>query len=199
MKNIALTLSVAWKEIQVLLRDRGALALLILFPILLSSVQGGANVAVAAEGETPSILLHVGLVNEDEGNFGSEISKALRSIDILEIKVFEQTADAEGSVAKGKAAASIVIPWFADRYAEGRDWRDLAWWLHDHLDYSEIWFFPKLCAFNLVWRPNPLRRIDSYIAPRGCLLAPGAEPEEPLAARRRRYADFPRFRGIRYP
>lgn len=97
------------------------------------------------------------------------------------------------------AGASVVIPWFADRYASGRDWRDLAWWLHDHLDYSEVWFFPKLCAFNLVWRPVPLRRIDSYIAPRGCLLRPGATPAEPLDRRRRRYADFPPLRAIAYP
>ena len=97
------------------------------------------------------------------------------------------------------AGASVVIPWFADLYDAGRDWRDLAWWLHDHLDYSEIWFFPKLCAFNLVWRPHPARRIDSYIAPRGTLLAAGADPVEPLARRRARYADFPPFRGISYP
>ncbi|MGV6847041.1 MAG: hypothetical protein ACWA5A_01550 [Marinibacterium sp.] len=104
-----------------------------------------------------------------------------------------------GQGAERIAGASIVIPWFADRYARGRDWRDLAWWLHDHLDYSEIWFFPRLCAFNLVWRPTPLRRIDSYIAPRGTLLAPGAAPREPLAARQARYGDFPPFRGIAYP
>ncbi len=97
------------------------------------------------------------------------------------------------------AGASIVIPWFADQYAQGRDWRDLAWWMHDHLNYSEIWFFPKLCAFNLVWRPKPLRRIDSYIAPRGCLLKPGAEPGEDKSERQRRYADFPEFRAIAYP
>ena len=97
------------------------------------------------------------------------------------------------------AGASLVIPWFADRYAQGRDWRDLAWWLHDHLDYSEIWFFPKLCAFNLAWRPVPLRRIDSYIAPRGTLLRAGADPGEPPETRRARYADFPPFRGIAYP
>lgn len=97
------------------------------------------------------------------------------------------------------AGASVVIPWFADRYEAGRDWRDLAWWMHDHLDYSEIWFFPKLCAFNLVWRPLPSRRIDSYIAPRGTLLAAGADPSEPLTARQARYADFPPFRGISYP
>jgi len=97
------------------------------------------------------------------------------------------------------AGASVVIPWFADRYEQGRDWRDLAWWLHDHLDYSEIWFFPKLCAFNLVWRPNPQRRIDSYIAPRGNLLSAGDDPDESQAVRQRRYADFPPFRGISYP
>lgn len=97
------------------------------------------------------------------------------------------------------AGASIVIPWFADRYAQGRDWRDLAWWLHDHLDYSEIWFFPKLCAFNIAWRPEPLRRIDSYIAPKGGLLKPGALPAEPREVRAARYDDFPPFRGIAFP
>ena len=91
------------------------------------------------------------------------------------------------------AGASIAIPWFADRYAEGRDWRDLAWWLHDHIPYSELWFFPKLAAFNLTWRPHPWRKIASYIAPRGTLLARGAEPGEDLATRQRRYADFPPF------
>ena len=104
-----------------------------------------------------------------------------------------------GRGARRVAGASVAIPWFTDRYEQGRDWRDLAWWLHDHLDYSEIWFFPKLCAFNLVWRPNPRRRIDSYITPRGNLLAAGEDPCEPLAARRALYADFPPFRGIFYP
>lgn len=97
------------------------------------------------------------------------------------------------------AGASIVIPWFADRHAQGRDWRDLAWWLYDHLDFSEIWFFPKLCAFNIAWRPEPLRRIDSYIAPKGCLLKPGAQPAEQPEVRAARYRDFPPFRGIAYP
>ena len=92
------------------------------------------------------------------------------------------------------AGASIVIPWFADQYDQGRDWRDLAWWMHDHLDeYSEIWFFPKLAAFNLTWRPKPLKRIDSYIAPRGTLLRAGSEPEEHINRRQDRYRDFPKF------
>ena len=97
------------------------------------------------------------------------------------------------------AGASIVIPWFADQYDAGRDWQDLAWWMHDHLDYSDIWFFPKLAAFNLVWRATPLRTISSYVAPRGMLLRAGQQPHETRTQRQSRYDDFPTFRGIRYP
>ena len=71
------------------------------------------------------------------------------------------------------AAASVVVPWFADRYAAGADWRALAWWIHDHLPYAHLQFFPKLCAFNIQWHERPARRIDSFIAPRGCLTKPG--------------------------
>ena len=97
---------------------------------------------------------------------------------------------------KPVAGASVVIPWFADQYENGRDWRDLAWWVHDHLPYSDMWFFPKLAAFNIAWRPDPMRRIDSYIAPKGTLLARGQVPGEPLHERQNRYADFPTFRGL---
>jgi hypothetical protein len=97
------------------------------------------------------------------------------------------------------ACVSVVVTWFADQYNQGRDWRDLAWWVHDHLPYSEMWFFPSNAAFNLTWREGPARTISSYMAPRGKLLAAGAEPGEGLATRRARYADFPPFRGISYP
>jgi hypothetical protein len=98
-----------------------------------------------------------------------------------------------GSGAEAVAGASIVLPWFADHYAQGRDWRDLAWWIHDHLPYSELWFFPKLCAFNISWRPEPWRQISSYVAPRGTLLKRGAAPDESRETRGARYADFPPF------
>jgi hypothetical protein len=78
--------------------------------------------------------------------------------------------DAEGAIG---AMATIVVPWFADRYRDGADWRALAWWIHDHLPYSQLLFFPKLAAFNIGWHERPRRRIDSFIAPRGCLTRPG--------------------------
>ncbi len=78
--------------------------------------------------------------------------------------------DADGCLG---ATACIVIPWFADRYAAGADWRVLAWWVHDHLPYSRLQFFPKLAALNIQWHERPIRRIDSFIAPKGCLTKPG--------------------------
>lgn len=78
--------------------------------------------------------------------------------------------DADGCMG---ATACIVLPRFADLYAEGADWRALAWWIHDRLPYGSLQFFPKLCAFNIQWHERPRRRIDSFIAPRGCLTKPG--------------------------
>jgi hypothetical protein len=123
--------------------------------------------------------------------FGNEHRlNCARNDNPLECHIWDR---ADGSAAV--AGATIVLPWFADHYADGRDWRDLAWWIHDHLPYSEMWFFPKLCAFNLVWRPHPWRTISSYVAPRGTLLRRGAAPNEDAATRARRYADFPPFKG----
>lgn len=104
--------------------------------------------------------------------------------------------DAEGRMG---ATACIAIPWFAGRYADGRDWRDLAWWLHDHLPFHDAEFFPKLAAFNLQWREDPAPEISSFIAPRGLLLRRGTAPFEGAAARAARYADFPDFRGLAVP
>ncbi len=73
------------------------------------------------------------------------------------------------------ATACVVVPWFADRYAEGADWRALAWWIHDHLPYSELYFFPKLAAFNIDWHERPKRVIKSYIEPKGTLTKPGMD------------------------
>jgi hypothetical protein len=78
--------------------------------------------------------------------------------------------DAHGAIG---AMACIVVPWFADRYAKGAPWQAMAWWVHDHLPYSELQFFPKLAAFNIAWHERPKRRIYSFIPPRGLLTKPG--------------------------
>lgn len=83
--------------------------------------------------------------------------------------------DADGCMG---ATACIVVPWFADRYEQGTDWRAMAWWIHDHLPYSTLCFFPRLAAFNIQWHERPKRRIDSFVEPKGCLTKPGMDNHE---------------------
>ncbi len=71
------------------------------------------------------------------------------------------------------AMASIIVPRVFDRFRAEGDWRKLAWWIHDHLPYSRLQFFPKLFAFNIGWHERPKRRIDSFAQPRGLLTKPG--------------------------
>ncbi len=86
--------------------------------------------------------------------------------------------------------ACVVVPWFTDRYTDGADWRSLAYWIHDHLPYSKLQFFPKLAAFNISWHERPARSIYSFIKPAGYLLRDG-----PVGRGfARYYADFPEFR-----
>lgn len=76
------------------------------------------------------------------------------------------------------AMASVVVPWFADRYAAGADWKSLAYWIHDHLPYSRLQFFPKLAAFNIGWHERPVRTIYSFIKPTGYVLRGEADERD---------------------
>jgi len=110
MSAISHTLSVAWKEIQLISKDRGSLAVLFLLPLLFGSLYGGINLKMAGNGDDPTILLDVCLVNEDAGIFGVEVAKALKGVDELQIETFDVVADAEQRVADGEATAAILIP-----------------------------------------------------------------------------------------
>ena len=78
--------------------------------------------------------------------------------------------DADGCMG---ATACIIVPSFFDRFQGEGDWQKLAWWIHDHLPYSSQFYFPKFWAFNITWHERPERRIDSFVAPKGCLTKPG--------------------------
>ena len=73
------------------------------------------------------------------------------------------------------ATTCITIPWFHDQVLKGKDWQSLAWWIHDHLPYSSLYFFNNLTAFNIRWCEVAERRIDSYKKPRGLLTKEGFE------------------------
>lgn len=64
------------------------------------------------------------------------------------------------------ATACVIVNRFIPYYERTGDWEAMAWWVHDHLPYSDMEFFPKFAAFNLQWREEPERSIYSFIPPR---------------------------------
>lgn len=81
--------------------------------------------------------------------------------------------DANGSMG---ATACIIVHAFIPYYQRTGRWEALAWWVHDHLAYDELEFFPRYAAFNVNWREISRRRIHSFIPPRrGVLTKPGME------------------------
>ena len=91
------------------------------------------------------------------------------------------------------ATASVVIPWFADRYQAGRNWQSLAWWIHDNLPHCGLCFFPSLAAFNITWHESSKEKsIYSYIAPKGYLTRSGMDNYS--GDHSPHYEDFPKLR-----
>ena len=95
-------LAVAWKELQVLFRDRGHLAVLFLMPIMFASIIGSAF-----GGGTPGIDVY--LVNHDTGLYSDQIVETLHEIEALRIDELDTVEQADKQVANGEALAAIII------------------------------------------------------------------------------------------
>lgn len=75
------------------------------------------------------------------------------------------------------ATACIVVNSFVSYYEKTGHWQSLAWWIHDNIpDYSSMYFFPKLAAFNISWHEDPSKVINSHIpGSKGILTKPGMQ------------------------
>ena len=143
--------------------------------------------------DNPDLAIEVGtrlcedLLEPLQAKFGRlAIRSAYRSAEVnalgnrLKHSCAKNSTDAAGHIwdilnergEKG-AMATIIVPSFIDRFRGEGEWRKLAWWIHDHLPYSRLQFFPKWWAFNISWHERPAKVITSYAAPRGLLTKPG--------------------------
>jgi ABC-2 type transport system permease protein len=106
------TLAIAWKEIQVFLKNRGELAVYFLLPLLLASVIGNAfsSVPGAGTGEDvdPTLIL---VANQDDGPYGALVVSILRDIDALGVlHLGDDAARADQRVGDGEEVAAVIIP-----------------------------------------------------------------------------------------
>ena len=124
--------------------------------------------------------------------FGSKNHKSCASNEENYAHHIWDRRDAEGYMG---ATACIVVRWFLPQYEKTGDWRPLAWWIHDNLPYSKLYFLPKLAAFNIAWHEKPKKRILGDGPPyEGYLTNPGMDNHAGDHAEF--YPGFPALRAI---
>ncbi len=113
MNLIRSSLRMARKDLKILFKDRGQLAVLFALPLLLALVFGGLASLGAGDGGPggePALVISVYLVNEDQGPYGEQVEAALRGIRPLRIRSARSADAADQKVADGEAPAAIIIP-----------------------------------------------------------------------------------------
>jgi ABC-2 type transport system permease protein len=105
------TLAVAGKELRVLSKDRGWLAVLFLLPLVLASIMGSMVAAFSGDDEGGQAMsLPLAVVNQDVGVYGEQVTAALKSIDVLDVATWLPLNVANERVADGETVAAVVIP-----------------------------------------------------------------------------------------
>jgi len=96
------TLAAAWKDLQVLFRDRAQLIVLFLSPLMFGLLFGGLG------GAEPKFTVY--LVNDDPGQYGAQVVNALGQVGVLSVEQLATVQEADQKVADGEAATAIIIP-----------------------------------------------------------------------------------------
>ena len=105
---IRVALSTAWKDLQVIFRDRGLLVVIIGLPLVMSVLNSYVNQQISASSE--GVTFPVILVDQDNDLYGKQIETILRSIDVLDITLLDSPEEAENQVRDSKVLAAIIIP-----------------------------------------------------------------------------------------
>jgi ABC-2 type transport system permease protein len=102
------TLAVAWKDLLIVLKDKGALAIYFLMPLLFASLLGMAF--GNAGNEEKQIEIAMLLVNRDRGSYGEMLADGLEGASVLVVEELDDAALADKRIAGGDAPAALVIP-----------------------------------------------------------------------------------------
>ena len=114
MKTIRSSLAVAWKDLQIILRDRGLLTIILLLPLVVGTMLSLLYTSMYEKNTGKQALkIQVYLVNLDQGAYGEKVAQAMRSIDTLVVEQLDGEAgrlQADQAVADSKKTALILIP-----------------------------------------------------------------------------------------
>jgi ABC-2 type transport system permease protein len=114
MNTIRNSLAVAWKDLQIILRDRGLLIIILLLPMVFGTMLSLMYTSMykSSDGDQ-GLKIQVYVVDLDQGSYGSKVVQTMKEIDTLDIEQLEGEAgkqQADQDVAASKKTALIVIP-----------------------------------------------------------------------------------------
>jgi ABC-2 type transport system permease protein len=113
MNNLRNSFRMSKKDLKILFKDRGQLAVIFGLPLLLGLVICGIYSAVLdpvkPSGES-RLVIRARIVNEDQGPYGAQVVEVLDSIQMLSLTRSPTADAADERVAEGEAAAAIIIP-----------------------------------------------------------------------------------------
>jgi len=102
------SLAVAWKDLLIVLKDKGALAVYFLMPLAFAAMLGMAF--GNAGNEETTIEIAALLVNRDGGTYGAMLAEGLSDVDVLVLEEVVSAVEADETVASREVAAALVIP-----------------------------------------------------------------------------------------
>jgi ABC-2 type transport system permease protein len=104
------TWHIAWKDTLIRLRDRNALLLTIVAPLIISAIMG---FAFSNQQSTPVSDIPVVVVNQDSGPYGKQVAAAFEVPELAELLAVTPMSDlaaAKKTVEEGNARAVVYIP-----------------------------------------------------------------------------------------
>ena len=113
MNSIRNSLRMAKKDLRILFKDRGQLAVIFGLPLLLGLIFSGQYALIGGSAKPsgePRLVIKAWIVNEDEGPYGAQVVEVLDSIQTLRLARSRTVDVADEKVAEGEAAAAIIIP-----------------------------------------------------------------------------------------
>jgi len=113
MKTIKQILNLAWKDFQIIIRDRGLLAVIIAMPLLFGLILSSAYSGGASSANAGNIEIPIAILNQDEGRYSQTVLEILDQIDVLKITSLSKSEQVDAinqMLLDGKFSAAVIIP-----------------------------------------------------------------------------------------
>lgn len=111
MKTIKQILNLAWKDFQIIIRDRGMLAVIIGMPMLFGLIMSSAY--SGNQQSASSIEIPIAILNQDDGKYSQTVLEIMDQIDVLKITNLSSSESLEAvnsMLLDGEYTAAVIIP-----------------------------------------------------------------------------------------